>query len=82
MTPLVSPDLIARLNTLGASLGANILGQDEVLSDIVSLLQRSFCGLRFPGRPVASMLFLGPTGVGKTETVICSLNICSAPKTS
>src|SRR5271166_5598890 len=68
MTPLVSPDLIARLNTLGASLGANILGQDEVLSDIVSLLQRSFCGLCFPGRPVASMLFLGPTGVGKTET--------------
>src|ERR1700730_12862589 len=68
MTPLVSPDLIGRLNTLGASLGANILGQDEVLSDIVSLLQRSFCGLCFPGRPVASMLFLGPTGVGKTET--------------
>src|SRR5271166_583095 len=68
MTPPVSPDLIARLNTLGASLGANILGQDEVLSDIVSLLQRSFCGLCFPGRPVASMLFLGPTGVGKTET--------------
>jgi ATP-dependent Clp protease ATP-binding subunit ClpA len=69
MTPLVSPPLLDRLSTLGAFLGSQILGQDEVLSEIVSLLQRSFCGLRFPGRPVASMLFLGPTGVGKTETV-------------
>ena len=69
MEALVPSPLLARLSTLGDFLGANILGQDEVLSDIVSLLQRSFCGLRFPGRPIASMLFLGPTGVGKTETV-------------
>ena len=69
MDRLISPELVSRLNTLGDFLGANILGQDEVLSDIVSLLRRSFCGLRFPGRPTASMLFLGPTGVGKTETV-------------
>src|SRR5271166_956146 len=70
MTALMSPSLLDRLNTLGAFLGASILGQDEVLSDIVLLLQRSFCGFRFPGRPVASMLFLGPTGVGKTETAL------------
>jgi ATP-dependent Clp protease ATP-binding subunit ClpB len=69
MTPLVSVELLQRLNTLGEFLGANILGQHEVLSDIVALLQRSFCGIRFRSRPVASMLFLGPTGVGKTETV-------------
>ena len=69
MDRLISPELVSRLNTLGDFLGTNILGQDEVLSDIVSLLQRSFCGMRFPGRPIASMLFLGPTGVGKTETV-------------
>lgn len=71
MDRLISPKLISQLNTLGEFLRANILGQDDVLSDIVSLLQRSFCGLRFPDRPVASMLFLGPTGVGKTET--CNL---------
>jgi ATP-dependent Clp protease ATP-binding subunit ClpA len=69
MDRLFSPDLLSRLNTLGGFLRANILGQDEVLSDVVSLLQRSFCGLRFPGRPTASMLFLGPAGVAKTETV-------------
>src|SRR5258708_20274706 len=69
MDGLISPELVSRLNTLGSFLRSNILGQDEVLSDIVSLLRRSFCGLRFPGRPIASMLFLGPTGVGKTETV-------------
>ena len=68
MEALVPSPLLARLSTLGDFLSANILGQDEVLSDIVSLLQRSFFGLRFPGRPIASMLFLGPTGVGKTET--------------
>jgi ATP-dependent Clp protease ATP-binding subunit ClpA len=70
MEALVPSPLLARLSTLGDFLSANILGQDEVLSDIVSLLQRSFFGLRFPGRPIASMLFLGPTGVGKTESVI------------
>jgi ATP-dependent Clp protease ATP-binding subunit ClpA len=69
MDRLISPELVSRLNTLGDFLSASILGQDEVLSDIVSLIRRSYCGLRFPGRPTASMLFLGPTGVGKTETV-------------
>jgi ATP-dependent Clp protease ATP-binding subunit ClpB len=68
---LITGDLLSRLNTLGDFLNSNILGQAEVVSDIVGLLQRSFCNLRFPGRPVASMLFLGPTGVGKTET--CNL---------
>src|SRR6201981_99919 len=68
MDKLISSDLIHKLNTLPEALGSKILGQDEVLADIVSLLQRAFCRFRFPGRPIASMLFLGPTGVGKTET--------------
>ena len=68
MDKLVSVDLIHKLNTLGDALGSRILGQDEVIADIVSLLQRAFCRFRFPGRPIASMLFLGATGVGKTET--------------
>jgi ATP-dependent Clp protease ATP-binding subunit ClpC len=65
---LISAELRAKLVSLGDCLRAKILGQDEALSDIVALLQRSFCNLRYPGRPVASMLFPGPTGVGKTET--------------
>jgi len=70
MDKLISSDLVQKLNTLGQALGSRILGQDEVLADIVSLLQRAFCRFRFPGRPIASMLFLGPTGVGKTESAL------------
>jgi ATP-dependent Clp protease ATP-binding subunit ClpA len=68
---LISPELVSKLNTLGDYLRSNILGQDEVLGDIVASLRRGFCKFRFPSRPIASMLFLGPTGVGKTET--CNL---------
>jgi ATP-dependent Clp protease ATP-binding subunit ClpA len=70
MDTLISPLLASQLSTLERFLRANILGQDEVLGDIASLLRRAFCNLRFPGRPVASMLFLGPTGVGKTDSAI------------
>src|SRR5262245_37203120 len=70
MDKLTSSDLVHKLNTLGDALRSKILGQDEVLADIVSLLQRAFCRLRLPGRPIASMLFWGPTGVGKTETAL------------
>jgi ATP-dependent Clp protease ATP-binding subunit ClpA len=71
MDRLIPEDLLWRLNTLGDFLRSNILGQDEVIDDIAALLRRGFCELRFPNRPLASMLFLGPTGVGKTET--CNL---------
>ena len=70
MERLIPEDLVSRLNTLGDFLRSNILGQDEVLGEIVALLRRGFCELRFPNRPLASMLFLGPTGVGKTETCL------------
>jgi ATP-dependent Clp protease ATP-binding subunit ClpA len=70
MMSLVPQEMLAKLNTLGDHLRSQIIGQDEVLRDTVSLLQRSFCRMRFPKRPIASMLFLGPTGVGKTETAL------------
>src|SRR6202790_1694897 len=69
-SPLVPSALIRQLHTLPDFLRSNILGQDEVLHDICGLLRRSFCELRFPQRPIASMLCLGPTGVGKTETAL------------
>jgi ATP-dependent Clp protease ATP-binding subunit ClpC len=69
-SPLVPSALIRQLHTLPTFLLSNIIGQDEVLHDICGLLRRSFCELRFPQRPIASMLYLGPTGVGKTETAL------------
>jgi ATP-dependent Clp protease ATP-binding subunit ClpB len=67
MDKLISSELFEKLNTLATAFASRILGQGEVFADIVALLQRALCGCRYPGRPIASMLFLGPTGVGKTE---------------
>jgi ATP-dependent Clp protease ATP-binding subunit ClpA len=60
-------DALDKLRSLRDALESRIIGQREVLGDISALLSRALCGCRYPGRPVASMLFLGPTGVGKTE---------------
>ncbi len=45
-----------------------IIGQDEATKVIASAIRRSRAGITSPKRPIASFLFLGPTGVGKTET--------------
>ena len=47
-----------------------IRGQSEVVARVVSLLKRAELGLTKPGRPKGSFLFLGPTGVGKTELTL------------
>ena len=60
--------IVESLRGLNSYLAGQILGQGEVIAQVTELLQRSFCGIRLPNRPLASMLFLGPTGVGKTET--------------
>ncbi len=44
-----------------------VIGQDEAIEAIATALRRSRAGLGDPGRPIGSFLFLGPTGVGKTE---------------
>ena len=46
----------------------NIIGQEEPLKKIANVLRRARSGLSDPNRPLGSFLFLGPTGVGKTET--------------
>ena len=51
-----------------------IRGQSQVLPRIVSVVQRGELGLTKPGRPRGSFLLLGPTGVGKTETVVVLTN--------
>src|ERR1041384_6721061 len=46
-----------------------IVGQDQAIQQIVSLYQTFLAGMATPGKPVGSLLFLGPTGSGKTRTV-------------
>lgn len=56
-----------RLKNLEAELKKRIIGQDEAVSAVARAIRRSRVGLKDPARPVGSFLFLGPTGVGKTE---------------
>ncbi len=56
-----------RLLHLEETLHARVVGQDEAVREVARALRRSRAGLRDPKRPVGSFLFLGPTGVGKTE---------------
>lgn len=48
-------------------LGKRVVGQDHALGAVARAVRRSRVGLRDPGRPIGSFLFLGPSGVGKTE---------------
>jgi ATP-dependent Clp protease ATP-binding subunit ClpA len=66
-----SPALIEKLRFLEHHLKTNIKGQNHVLPRICSVLQRGELGLAHPGRPKGSFLFVGPTGVGKTEVSVC-----------
>jgi ATP-dependent Clp protease ATP-binding subunit ClpB len=59
-----------KLHELESHLRQRIRGQDHVLPRIVSLLNRGELGLTKPDRPRGSFLFLGPTGVGKTEVTL------------
>lgn len=59
---------IHQLNNLEKVLTTSILGQNEVINTLSSVIKRSRAGLADPQRPIGSFLFLGPTGVGKTET--------------
>ena len=62
-----SSDFLTKLRHLETHLKANIKGQDHVLPRICSVLQRGELNLAHPQRPKGSFLFVGPTGVGKTE---------------
>ena len=66
-----STALIEKLRSLEHHLKTNIKGQNHVLPRICSVLQRGELGLAHPGRPKGSFLFVGPTGVGKTEVTVC-----------
>ncbi|MGH1502498.1 MAG: ATP-dependent chaperone ClpB [Acidimicrobiales bacterium] len=56
-----------KLLRLEDELHGRVIGQDEAVSAVASAIRRSRAGLSDPNRPIGSFLFLGPTGVGKTE---------------
>ena len=66
----ISAERLEHLRHLEAHLCEQIRGQDHVIPRIVAALHRGELGLTSPTRPRGSFLFLGPTGVGKTETTI------------
>jgi len=63
----ISATETGKLRDLESQLKARIFGQDEAVDKVVEAVKRSRAGFREPDKPVASLLFVGPTGVGKTE---------------
>jgi ATP-dependent Clp protease ATP-binding subunit ClpB len=58
---------VQKLVHMEGRLHERVVGQDEAVEAVASALRRSRAGLQDPGRPIGTFLFLGPTGVGKTE---------------
>ena len=58
---------VQKLVRLESTLHERVVGQDEAVSAVANAIRRSRAGLSDPNRPIGSFLFLGPTGVGKTE---------------
>ena len=57
-----------RLTRLEQVLASRVVGQEEAVRAVANAVRRSRAGLQDPNRPIGSFIFLGPTGVGKTET--------------
>src|SRR5439155_9733570 len=58
---------VAKLVRMEEVLHQRVVGQDDAVSAVANAIRRSRAGLSDPNRPIGSYLFLGPTGVGKTE---------------
>jgi ATP-dependent Clp protease ATP-binding subunit ClpC len=56
-----------RLMNMASDLKGKVIGQEEAIQKIVKAIQRNRAGLKDPNRPIGSFIFLGPTGVGKTQ---------------
>jgi len=57
-----------KLLTMEERMGHRVIGQEEALTAVANAVRRARAGLQDPNRPIGSFIFLGPTGVGKTET--------------
>ena len=56
-----------RLLNMGKTLKESVIGQDEAIDKVTRAILRNRAGLKDPGKPIGTFLFLGPTGVGKTQ---------------
>ncbi|MFT6209912.1 MAG: ATP-dependent Clp protease ATP-binding subunit ClpC [Bacteroidia bacterium] len=56
-----------RLKNMGEEIKGKVIGQDDAIKKVVLAIQRNRAGLKDPNKPIGSFIFLGPTGVGKTE---------------
>jgi len=56
-----------RLKEMAQNLKGTVIGQDDAIKKIVKAIQRNRAGLKDPNKPIGSFIFLGPTGVGKTQ---------------
>ncbi len=63
----ISQDENERLKNLETELHKRVIGQNEAVEAVAKAIRRGRLGLKDPNRPIGSFLFLGPTGVGKTE---------------
>lgn len=63
----VSQDETQKLTQMSKELKGRVIGQDEAVEKISKAILRNRIGLKDPNRPIGSFIFLGPTGVGKTE---------------
>jgi ATP-dependent Clp protease ATP-binding subunit ClpC len=57
----------SRLSRMGEEIKNSVIGQDDAIKKIVRAIQRNRAGLKDPNKPIGSFIFLGPTGVGKTQ---------------
>lgn len=57
----------AKLLNMNVELGGKVIGQEEAIKKLTKAIQRTRVGLKDPKKPIGSFIFLGPTGVGKTE---------------
>jgi ATP-dependent Clp protease ATP-binding subunit ClpC len=61
----------AKLLKMESALTTQVVGQDEPIAKLTKAIRRTRAGLKDPKRPIGSFIFLGPTGVGKTELAKC-----------
>ncbi|WP_042225011.1 ATP-dependent Clp protease ATP-binding subunit [Oceanobacillus manasiensis] len=63
----LAADEQTKMKNIGENLRAKVIGQDEAVGKVAKAIRRSRAGLKSKHRPIGSFLFVGPTGVGKTE---------------
>jgi ATP-dependent Clp protease ATP-binding subunit ClpC len=56
-----------RLSRMNVDMQGQVIGQDDAIKKVVKAIQRNRAGLKDPNKPIGSFIFLGPTGVGKTQ---------------